>query len=100
MDLAVLLENRFPPVRVRGRGNFILYFILFCLEVQGSQKKYNIVWRIPAAGGVPAPIFLWRPPLHLAEAQTRRSKNLSGAAVPSVVSESAEANKKKNAKAQ
>ena len=62
MDLAVLLENGFPPVRVRGRGDFIFYFIVFALEVQGSKRK-NIDWRIPAAGGVPAPFFFWRPPL-------------------------------------
>ena len=39
MDLAVLLENRLTSVRVRGRGDFIFYFIFFALEVRGSQKK-------------------------------------------------------------
>ena len=39
MDLAVLLENRFPPVRVRGRGDFIFDFMLFALDVQGSKIK-------------------------------------------------------------
>ena len=57
IDLAVLLENRFPPVRVRGRGDFILYIIFFALEVQGSQTNKNIASWILAMGGIPAPIF-------------------------------------------
>ena len=38
-DLDVLLENRLTSVRVRGRGDFIFYFIFFALEVQGSKIK-------------------------------------------------------------
>ena len=38
-NLVVLLENWFPPVWVRGRGDFIFHFILFALEVQESQIK-------------------------------------------------------------
>ncbi len=57
MDLVVLPENRFPLVRVRGRGDSILYFIFVALEVQGSEKK-NIDWRIPAAGGGTRTLFL------------------------------------------
>ena len=48
MDLAVLLENRFPPVRVRGRGDFIFYFIVFGLEVQGVSKQ--IKYRLADSG--------------------------------------------------
>ena len=39
MDLAVLPENCFPRVRVRGGGDFIFILFLFALDPQGSQKK-------------------------------------------------------------
>ena len=58
MDLAVLLENRFPPVRVRGRGDFILYFINFALEVQGSQKNKISIGGFRPRAGYPHPFFI------------------------------------------
>ena len=50
MDFAALRKNCCPRIRVRGWGDFILYFVFFRLGPPGvSTKKKD--WRIPTAGG-------------------------------------------------
>ena len=52
MDLAVLLENRFPPVRVRGRGDFIFDFICFyCFVMNEVFLRFGELWSIQGGSG-------------------------------------------------
>ena len=63
MDLGVLAENRFPPVRVwGGGGDFIFYFIFVRLGGPWVSKKIKYRLADFGRGGVPAPFFFWRPP--------------------------------------
>ena len=63
MDLAVLPKHCFPRIRVRG-GDFILHFIVFALDPQGSQKQKYRLADSGRGGGHPHPFFIGDLPSH------------------------------------